>query len=189
MNRPITSQPGPPPASAESVQAVIRRCFERREQPSAWELVERVVRELGPKARWYVVTALEQLIHKGQPQLFPDTPITRLQREYIRSLLDSEDLNEALNGKNAPRHAVESTIDALVHRTRKYRNSRSFAEMLEFMAGFRDYAPFNNMLVRLQDPSCSFFATAADWTRRFGRSLKEDARSMLILAPPPCQHS
>lgn len=183
MNPPITNQPGPPPVSAESVEAVVRTCLEHREQPSAWELVERVVGALGPKARWYVVAALEQLVHEGQLQLFPETPVTRLQREYILSLLNSDDLNEALNGKNAPRHAVESTIDALVHRTRKYRNSRSFAEMLQFMAGFCDYAPFNNMLVRLQDPSCSFFATAADWTKRFGRSLKEDARSMLILAP------
>ena len=51
------------------------------------------------------------------------------------------------------------------------------------MANFRDYAPFNNMLVRLQDPTCSFFATAADWKRRFDRKLKDDARPMLILAP------
>ena len=51
------------------------------------------------------------------------------------------------------------------------------------MAHFRDYPPFNNMLVRLQDPTCSFFATAADWKRRFKRHLKDDARPMLILAP------
>jgi len=48
---------------------------------------------------------------------------------------------------------------------------------------FRDYAPFNNMLVRLQNPTCSFYATEPDWGRRFERRLKEDARPMLILAP------
>ena len=51
------------------------------------------------------------------------------------------------------------------------------------MANFRDYAPFNNMLVKLQNPSCGFFATQKDWRKRFGRWLKEDARPMLILAP------
>jgi hypothetical protein len=51
------------------------------------------------------------------------------------------------------------------------------------MAKVRDYAPYNNMLVRIQDPTCSFYATAYDWSNRFTRSLKEDARPMLILAP------
>jgi hypothetical protein len=39
------------------------------------------------------------------------------------------------------------------------------------------------MLVKLQNPTCSFFATQKDWQKRFGRRLKEDARPMLILAP------
>jgi hypothetical protein len=55
--------------------------------------------------------------------------------------------------------------------------------MIEFMARFRDYAPYNNMLVRLQNPSCGFYATAKDWQGRFRRKIKEDARPMLILAP------
>jgi hypothetical protein len=55
--------------------------------------------------------------------------------------------------------------------------------MVSFMGGFRDYAPFNNMLVRLQNPTCSFYATESDWRKRFERTLKEDARPMLILAP------
>ncbi len=55
--------------------------------------------------------------------------------------------------------------------------------MVEFMARFTDYAPYNNMLVRIQNPTCSFYATEPDWSNRFGRKLKEDARPMLILAP------
>jgi hypothetical protein len=51
------------------------------------------------------------------------------------------------------------------------------------MGRFREYAPYNNMLVRLQNPSCSFYARAQDWRDRFSRYLKEDARPMLILAP------
>lgn len=51
------------------------------------------------------------------------------------------------------------------------------------MAKFRRYSPYNNMLVRTQNPSCTHYATESDWERRFKRGLKEDARSMLILAP------
>jgi hypothetical protein len=42
---------------------------------------------------------------------------------------------------------------------------------------------FNNMPVKVQDPSCSSYATARDWYDRFRRTLKPDARPMLTLAP------
>jgi hypothetical protein len=55
--------------------------------------------------------------------------------------------------------------------------------MIEFTAKFRNYAPFNNLLVKIQHPACSYYATAKDWERNFGRVVKEDARPLLILAP------
>jgi hypothetical protein len=55
--------------------------------------------------------------------------------------------------------------------------------MISFMANFRDYSPYNNMLIRLQRPSCSFYATQKDWKKRFDRYLTLDARPMIILAP------
>ena len=64
-----------------------------------------------------------------------------------------------------------------------YRKSAAFRDAIEFTAKFRDYAPFNNMLVRVQNPSCGFYATARDWRNRFKREIKEDARPLLILAP------
>lgn len=51
------------------------------------------------------------------------------------------------------------------------------------MGRFKEYAPFNNMLVRIQNPACSFYASEKDWWVRFEKRLKEDARPMLILAP------
>jgi len=51
------------------------------------------------------------------------------------------------------------------------------------MTTIREYAPYNNMLVRIQNPSCSFYATEKDWRKRFGRHIQEDAWPMLILAP------
>lgn len=73
--------------------------------------------------------------------------------------MESDDWQNARRGGERPAREVESTVDSLSRERTAYRNSASFWEMVSFMANFRDYAPFNNLLVRLQNPSCSFFAT------------------------------
>lgn len=173
----------PPASRLELVKATIVEAIDRPKQPSEWELIQIVEDRCGVKARWLIRQALQELTGEGQLALFPQPRTTRITREYITSLLESEDLDHALKGTTAPGKQVESTIDALVAGAQRYRHSEAFTEMLDFMANFRDYAPFNNMLVRLQDPTCVFFATASDWKRRFKRQLKDDARPMLILAP------
>ena len=156
------------------VEAVVQ-ILDKRAQPSAWELLAALDRKLGLKARWAVVDALVGVLeHPGS---------TNSRREYVRDLLESEDWTNAMRGQERPARQVESTVDALFRESAAYRSSAAFQEMVSFMANFREYAPFNNMLVKLQNPSCSFFATQNDWYRRFGRRLKEDARPMLILAP------
>ena len=156
------------------VEAVVEM-LDTRSQPSAWELLAAVDRKLGLKARWAVVDALVRVLdHPGS---------TNSRREYVRGLLESEDWANAIRGQERPARQVESTVDALLRESAAYRNSAAFQEMVSFMANFREYAPFNNMLVQLQNPSCSFFATQKDWHRRFNRRLKEDVRPMLILAP------
>jgi len=95
----------------------------------------------------------------------------------------SHDRAAALSGAGAPEKEISSSIDSLLQQSRAYRGSAAFQDMVSFMGSFRDYAPFNNMLVRLQNPTCSFYATEPDWRKRFERTLKEDARPLLILAP------
>jgi hypothetical protein len=151
-----------------AVVATVREVLAARAQPSAWELLAVLDRKLGVKARWAVGDATRRLAD--------DASMTHSQRE-------SEDWQNAMRGGERPAREVESTVDALLRESTAYRNSASFQEMVSFMGNFRDYAPFNNMLVKLQNPSCSFFATQRDWGRRFRRWLKEDARPMLILAP------
>lgn len=172
-------------AIVEGIRAAVWDALRQPEQPSPWDLVDLVDRAVGPKGRWHLRTALEQIVGDDQLQLSPAPvpPLTRMLREYIGSILESDDLEAAVNGRRAPRQEVASTIDALVRSATRYRTSEAFVEMLDFMANFRDYAPFNNMLVRVQNPSCGFFATARDWERRFDRTVREDARPMLILAP------
>lgn len=129
---------------------------------------------LGLDARFALVDVVANLSNS--------TDLNRYQREYLDHLLSDDGLPAALRGGERLGKSVESSIDALLESTRQYQNSCDFREMLEFMSRFRDYAPYNNMLVRIQNPSCSFFASKRDWENRFNRSLKEDARPMLILA-------
>ncbi len=144
-------------------------------QPSAWELLGILDRKFGLKVRWAVSEAMQQLVNYET--------LTYPQRAYLRDLLESDDWHNATQGSERPARKVESTVDALLRESTAYRKSSTFHEMITFMANFRDYAPFNNMLVKVQNPSCSFYATQSDWRRRFKRQVKEDARPMLILAP------
>ena len=160
----------------ERVEGLVRDILKGNRQPSAAELIDEVVnvtQETG--ARWVIKPVIEVLSE--------DHSLTFSCREYLSSLLSDDSLENALKGEPSRRREIESSIDTLLRQSSAYKSSTGFREMLQFMARFRDYAPYNNMLVRLQNPSCSFFATEKDWRERFERSLKEDARPMLILAP------
>jgi hypothetical protein len=132
-------------------------------------------RDIGPKARWN--------LHKIVELVSEDQKITHSNRDYLSSLLADGNLAKALRGEGVPESKKISTIDELFRRSKLYQNSGDFNELIQFMGRFREYAPYNNMLVRLQNPSCSFYARAHDWSNRFKRNVKEDARPMLILAP------
>jgi len=160
---------------AEQIRALLLDIFQRRMQPSAPELVEKVETELGLEARWDIKSVIISLIS--------DKEITGGDREYLGFMIEDGSLDKALQGEKAPVNAVGSTIDALISESKAYQSSEAFQEMISFMGRFRDYAPFNCILVRLQNPTCGFFATKSDWENRFGRQLKEDARPMVILAP------
>lgn len=162
------------PGVKEVIDAV-RKILNLHAQPSAWELLDDLDSRLGLKVRWTVTEAMRVLAD--------DRSLTKSQREYLRDLLFSEDWRNALRGTEKPGREVSSTIDELLRDSAVYRNSETFEEMVSFMANFREYAPFNNMLVRIQNPSCSFYPTERDWEKRFKRCLKEDAHPMLILAP------
>jgi hypothetical protein len=168
----VTNEEAP---SLQKVVEVVIGVLSKHEQPSAWDLVRIIERELGWKSRWCVKAAVGELKSRSDS--------TRAWRGYLDSLTKSGDLDAALRGADAPRKEIASSIDSLLRHSKVYQYSEQFREMVSFMARFRDYAPYNNMLVRLQNPTCGFYATERDWDDRFGRNLKEDARPMLILAP------
>jgi len=163
------------PDFSQAVEAFLRGVVASPTRPSPAELIAKLDKDIGPKARW----DLEKLIRF----VADDQKISQSDRAYLSSLLANNNLAKALRGEDVPDSKKISSIDELFRHSLLYRNSGKFNELIRFMGRFREYAPYNNMLVRLQNPSCSFYARAEDWYDRFKRYLIEDARPMLILAP------
>jgi hypothetical protein len=124
----------------EILQLIMLFQLKTHKQPSGWEFLNVVEDRLGWKARWYIRPALQKLAENPS--------LTRAARDYLDCLLNSGELTQALRGADAPKMEVRTGIDTLLHQSKAYQSSAAFQEMVNFMANFRDYAPYNNMLVR-----------------------------------------
>ena len=51
------------------------------------------------------------------------------------------------------------------------------------MSRLRDYSPYNNMLVFLQRPTATYWATRTHWRQEFGREVNEEAIPLIMLQP------
>lgn len=159
----------------QQVAAFIRALLSRSARPSAGELLRAIIREVSPKAAPHFEAALNQVL--------ADKPLRRQDAAYLQAMLADGSVAAALRGEGKADDETVSSIDALLRQTAIYRSSAEFKEMVAFMGRFRDYAPYNVMLVRLQNRSCGFFATEKDWWLRHNRRLIDDAKPLLILAP------
>ncbi len=144
-------------------------------QPGPAELLFMVEEEFGWDIRFSFRTVIEELRQ--------DPKLPRYLRQYFLLTTNDDAIDEAIKGGAQPSKEFRSTLDDLFRKSELYRNSGEFAKAIEFMGRFRDYSPYNNMLVKVQKPACSFYATENDWQKRFRREVKEDARPLLILAP------
>lgn len=79
--------------------------------------------------------------------------------------------------------AARSLLDQLLTDSRLYTQSRDYKALLDFVVRLRNFAPFNAMLLQVQKPGLSYAASSLDWRARFGRTIKEGARPLLILWP------
>lgn len=75
------------------------------------------------------------------------------------------------------------TIDELFRRSWSYKNSKQFVKFFDFIAGFQHYSRYNTMLVYLQNEEVTFFGGKSFWQKKFNRTIKENARPYVILAP------
>lgn len=89
--------------------------------------------------------------------------------------MDQPDLFDAADAR--------SLLDQLIEDSRLYQTSQDYKDLLDFVVRLRNFAPFNAMLLQVQKPGLGFAASARDWRDRFGRSIAEGARPLLILWP------
>ena len=74
-------------------------------------------------------------------------------------------------------------LDELFSLANQYKSSKAYRELLDFVARFRFYAPFNAMLVHVQMPGATYVAPPHRWLRDYGRRVKTAARPLVILQP------
>lgn len=158
-----------------TAKEAIRTIMGKNRQPGAEELLRQLEKEIG----WSVRHVFSQVID----EMREEPKLASYQRDYLKATLSDENILVALRDGTKPTPQENSTLDELFRKSILYRNSEKFRDALAFSAKFRDYAPYNNLLIRIQNPGCSYYATSSDWGKRFNRRVKEDAHPMLILAP------
>lgn len=144
-------------------------------RPSAGEFVDLIEKELGAKARWDLQGAIEHIVE--------NLDYSSDLRTYLLDLMDAGELQAVLACHGGRDHRVQSGVDDLLRQSQAYRSTAAFQELIVFLGRFKDYSPYNNLLVKTQNPACGLYATEKHWREKFQRRLVEDARPMVILQP------
>jgi len=79
--------------------------------------------------------------------------------------------------------SAKCALDELFSLTRQYKGSKSYFDLMQFVARFRFYSPFNAMLIHIQMPGAQYVAPAHRWLNDFGRNINSNARPLVILQP------
>jgi hypothetical protein len=79
--------------------------------------------------------------------------------------------------------SARAALDELFSLAGKYATSLDYLELMQFVARFRFYSPFNAMLIHTQMPGAHFACTARRWRQEYRREIKISARPILILQP------
>ena len=80
---------------------------------------------------------------------------------------------------------TKSQIDQLFNEVEAYRNSRDFLKILDFCVTFKQHAPFNAMLIKMQLPGCRYALTKMEWWERYHRALVDYPRPLFFLNHSP----
>ena len=87
------------------------------------------------------------------------------------------------DGQEDSRKEVLRGVDELFASAREYASSARFRELMDFTGRFKQYAPYNAMLIYLQRPGARFVLSAGHWMRDYHRVVMTDRRPILILSP------
>lgn len=74
-------------------------------------------------------------------------------------------------------------LDALFHRSARYRSTEEYKQFLDFVGKISGYSPYNAALLHIQNPGVTHVATRRKWRGEFSRDVKPDARPYVILKP------
>jgi hypothetical protein len=80
-------------------------------------------------------------------------------------------------------NSVRSALDDLFVNAQQFNSSAAYLELVQFIARFHFYSPFNAMLIYIQMPGARFVATARRWLVDFRRRVRAGARPIVILQP------
>ena len=93
-------------------------------------------------------------------------------------LMFDRDTVESLRGSGPLR-----ALDELFLVAQQFSTRAEYKELLEFIARFRMYSPFNAMLVRTQMPGARYVAPPNRWRETYLRNIRPGARPITILQP------
>lgn len=85
-------------------------------------------------------------------------------------------------------NSAKSELDMLFEDVRNYRTSSYYRELLEFCSRFKQLAPFNAMMVKIQRPGCQYLLTSRQWGKEWRRRVKPNARPVVILSFQPVSY-
>lgn len=104
-----------------------------------------------------------------QLSLFPDNALNLI------DTLPDENLTELDTALNP--------VDEVFASLTRFRNSREFVDLMQFISRFPNYSTFNGLLLYLQNPLATYVATARTWAQKYSRKPKPNAKPLVILAP------
>ena len=142
---------------------------------SAQDFVEAMEHRFGPRVRMHLVEIVEDLLKSDEMSL--------ILKRYLEATLSFDALAEALGAEHGRHDDELSSLDELFQRSVSLKSSIKYTEAIDFVSKLPRYSPYNNLLVYIQNPHTTFCATETRWIKDFQRSVKKDARPLLILAP------
>ncbi len=81
------------------------------------------------------------------------------------------------------RDAAKRALDDLFSIAGRYRATKAYKELVDFVARFRFYSPFNALLIHVQKPGATFVAPAHRWRDKYKREIMPGAQPIVILRP------
>jgi hypothetical protein len=81
------------------------------------------------------------------------------------------------------KQSARRALDDLFRNAQQYTTSDEFRQLIEFIARFRFYSPFNAMLIHTQMTGAHYVAPAYRWANDHKRRVKTGARPIAILQP------